>query len=134
MSDADPSLAVQVAIVTALKAAQVAGGRIYDRVPPNALLPYVTVGEGQTVGADNSCWDESEVTVQVHVWSEAVGWPEAKGIAGAVRRALRGGLALEDFGNAATEFRSTRFLNDPDGITRHAVVEFLFEIDHDIRD
>jgi hypothetical protein len=127
---ADPSLAVQGGIVARLKDAGVCDGRVYDAVPKGPAYPYVSVGEGDTVGDDNSCFDASEVTVQIDVWSTDVGWPEAKSIASAVRAALKAELDLEDFANPVTTFRLCRFLRDPDGVTRHAAMQFTFLIDH----
>lgn len=126
----DPSLVLQGAIVTALKAANVAGGRIYDRVPEGAAKPYVTVGEGQTIGNDNLCAGASEVFADVHVWSDAVGWPEAKTLVGQIRNALAAELALVGFTVTVAEFRQARFLPATDGLLRHAVLEFRYLIDH----
>lgn len=129
---ADPSLLLQGAIVSALKAAPaVAAGRIYDRVPESASFPYVTVGEGDTVGDDNSCADASECNVQAHVWSRAVGKVEAKQIAALVRARLKSKFTLAGFQVTVVEYVTTRYLDDPDGITTHAVCEFRYLIDHD---
>lgn len=127
----DPSLAVQGAVVAALKAADVAGDRIYDRVPVNPTFPYITIGGGDTIGDDNDCWGASEVFVQVHVWSRTIGFPECKTIAGQVRDALSSELTLANFRNAVAGFLTTRHFRDPDGLTSHAVVEFRYLIDHD---
>lgn len=129
---ADPTLLLQGAIVSALKAAPaVAGGRIYDRVPPDPVFPYVTVGEGDTVGDDNSCADASECNVQMHCWSRAVGMPEVKGIAALVRARCKAHFTLSGFQVTVVEYLTTRYLHDPDGLTEHAVVEFRYQIDHD---
>lgn len=128
----DPTLAVQGAIVAALKAAPaIASGRVYDHVPEAATFPYVNVGEGDTVGDDNGCWDASEVNVSVHVWSRAIGFPEAKEIAAEVRRRCRTEFILAGFTVTSAEHVTTRFLRDPDGLTSHAVVELRYLVDHD---
>lgn len=127
----DPSLLLQGAIVAALKASPaVAGGRIYDSVPPSPSFPYVTIGLSDTVGDDNECWDASECNVQVHVWSRAVGMPEAKGIAAMVRDRLTTEFSLTDFRVVNAQYVTTRYLRDPDGLTTHAVVELTYLIDH----
>lgn len=127
----DPSYALQVAIVSALKAAAIVDGRVYDQVKAGPTFPYVTVGEGDTVGDDNDCGDASEVNTSVHVWSRAVGLPEAKQIAGEVRTALKAATyVLEGFRVVSVEFVTTRFLRDRDGETSHAVVEFRYLVDH----
>lgn len=128
----DPSLALQAAVFAALNSAPaVAGGRIYDRVPPSPVFPYVSFGEGDTVGDDNECFASSEATVTVHVWSRALGLPEVKGIAATVRDRLSIALAVTGFRVTNGEHVITRFLRDPDGITSHAVVECRYLIDHD---
>lgn len=129
---ADPSLALQGAIVSALKAAPaVAGGRVYDRVPGNPTFPYVTVGEGQTIGDDNSCFEASECIASVDVWSRAVGLPEAKGLFATVRDRLTTEFTLAGFKVTVAEFVTARNLNDPDGITTRVAAEFRYLIDHD---
>lgn len=128
----DPTLAIQGAIVAALNVATaVAGGRIYDSAPAEPSFPYVTVGEGDTVGDDNSCFDSSEVNIAVHVWSRAVGFPEAKGIAALVRARCKAEFTISGFKVVNAEFVTTRYLRDPDGLTSHAVVEFRYLVDHD---
>lgn len=126
----DPSLALQGAVVAALKAKGVAGGRIHQDVPADPDFPYVTLGEGDSVGDDNACFDSSDVAVPIHVWSRAKGFQEAKSIAAAIRDALKTPFAFDDFNNPVAEYRSTRTFRDPDGKTKHAVVEFRYLIDH----
>lgn len=129
----DPSLEIQRAIVAALKVATaVAGGRIYDRIPDNPTFPYVQVGDGETVGDDNPCFDASEVNVQAHVWSRAVGYPEAKAIAAVVRTRLTQEFTITGFKVTEAEHVVTRYLRDPDGLTSHAVVEMRYLVDHDL--
>lgn len=128
----DPALAIQKAIVAALKEAPaVAGGRVYDRVPDVATFPYVSVGEGESIGDDNECWDASEVTATVHVWSRAVGFPEAKQIAATVRERLTQEFTITGFQVTVAEHVISRFLRDPDGLTSHVAMEFRYLVDHD---
>jgi hypothetical protein len=134
----DPNLAIQGAIVAALKADSAVKAligpttaRVYDRVPANVTYPYVRVGPGQTVGDDNPCFDASEVNAEVHVWSNAVGFPECKQIAAAVRRVCRQTFDLSpNFAVTEVEYVTTRYLDAPDGLTSHAVVEFRYLVDH----
>ena len=127
----DPSLAVQGAINTTLRNAGICQGRVYDRVPAKPTFPYVTIGEGDTVGDDNGCFDASEVNLSVHVWSRTVGFPEAKTIAGQIRGLLKTDFALPGFNVSVAEYVTTRYMRDPDGLTNHAVVEFRYLVDHD---
>lgn len=129
---ADPSLALQGAIVAALKTAPaVAGGRIYDRVPDLPTFPYVTIGQWDAVGDDNDCWDATDVTASVHVWSRAVGKPEARAIAALVRARMKSEFALTGFKITSAQFFAIRDVGDPDALTTHLVVECEYLIDHD---
>jgi hypothetical protein len=86
------ALAVQGAINAALRASVSLDtpvvDRVYDRVPPNAALPYVHLREFQEVDDSTDCTDGWEVNVDLDVWSSAVGKPEASRIAMAIRDAL----------------------------------------------
>jgi hypothetical protein len=136
---ADPSLALQAAIVTALKTAPaVAGGRVYDRIPgttdlrePKPIFPFLHVGEGDTIGDDNPCFDSTECNVSVHVWSNAVGMPELKELAGLVRARLKTVSTVTGFRVTNADYIITRYMNDPDSTLTHAVVEFRYLIDHE---
>src|SRR4051812_40258662 len=84
----DPSLEMQAAVVAALKQSgalpAVVGARIYDSVPPNATFPYVSLGDCQVLPDKADCIDGAELSLQIDVWSRAVGYPEAKTIAKAI--------------------------------------------------
>lgn len=130
----DPALALQGAVVAALKAdaavTALAGDRVYDRVPgPDTAFPYVSLGPCDVVQNDATCIGGADVTLQIDVWSREPGFREAKALAGAVRTALHlletsfDGLSFE------IEHRTTRHFRDPDGLTSHAAVEVTALID-----
>ena len=123
----EPSLAAQGALVARMKALDTeAGTRVFDRVEPAAAKPYITIGPGQTVPMDETCWDASEVFVQVDVWSDAVGFPQVKRIAGAIRLALHDqDLSIPGHICDRVEVRSIDFSRDPDGLTSRARIDFL---------
>lgn len=126
---ASPSLELQGAIVSRLKATSavtsIVGDRVYDRVPKDALFPYITIGEGDEISEDADCITGFDISLDIDVWSRAVGFPEAKRISDAIRTALTAS-ELTITANALVYFqhRQTRFLRDPDGITQHAVLTF----------
>lgn len=132
----DPALALQGELVRALKAngGVGTGARVYGAgaVPNTPDFPYVTLGgEDQVLGDDVECADLSEVFVRIHAWSRTVGFPEVKAIAGAIRAAIKNAtLSLSGFTVNEIEFVQTQYLQDPDGLTRHAVTEFRFFITH----
>ncbi|MCB5173645.1 DUF3168 domain-containing protein [Microvirga lenta] len=84
--------ALQKAIVGKLKAdaalSAIIAGRIYDRVPAGAALPYVAIRNIQAVEDGADCIDGLEVFIDLDVWSNAVGKVEASRAASAVRAAL----------------------------------------------
>ena len=129
---ADPTLLLHAAIVAALNTAPaIAGGRVYDRVPPSPTFPYVSLGPIETVGDDNSCWDASECNVQVNVWSNYKDKSEAESLAGLVRTRLKTAPTLTNFVVPVVEYVTTRYLDDPQQELRRAALEFRFLIDHE---
>lgn len=132
----EPSLALQKGIFAALTNAApvtaLVGTRVFDRVGASAAFPYIRIGTDQTVAEDQDCVPECvAVFAQIDVFSRAQGKVEAKNIAGAVARALNnGGVTLES-GYLLQSFlhSDTRYLDDPDGLSTHAVLTFRALID-----
>ena len=130
----DPSIAVQRAVVLALKSSAAlqkligVPARVYDRVPPGASLPYVTIGEDEV--RDNSAedMDGAEVTAMVHVWS-ADSKAAAKAIAAAAVVAVAMELDLSPDGQRCTSalVESLHHLSGPDGETFHSVVSVTYQ-------
>lgn len=126
---ASPSLELQVAIVSRLKATPavtaVIGDRVFDNVPEDADFPYVTVGDGDETSDDVDCINGFEISLDIDVWSRDVGFPEAKTISDAIRRALTSpDITIPTNALVYFRHRQTRFLRDPDGLTSHAVMTF----------
>jgi hypothetical protein len=93
--------ALQKAIVGRLKGdallTALVSGRVYDRVPAGAPLPYVHIRSIQVVDDGAECIDGAEVFIDLDVWSNAVGKVEASRAASAVRKALHDApLALDE--------------------------------------
>ncbi|MEN0040481.1 MAG: DUF3168 domain-containing protein [Pseudomonadota bacterium] len=135
MAARDPALPLQKALVAALKGAGVCNGRVYSPVPKEALFPYCVVGDDVFAQDNNGCWDQTEATVQVHIWDrgehDAPGLVQAKGEVAKVRVALDVPLALDDdFEVVFHEWDGTLYPTDPDGLTVHGVVTFSYLIKH----
>lgn len=134
----DPSLGLQAAIIEALKGSvalrALVADRIYDNPPNKPDYPYVTLGEGHVLGDDTEdCGDASEAFVQVHGWSRTTGssgFAEEKRIAAAIRDAMKPPISVAGFVVTVTEYVQTQHIREPDGVTRHALVEFRYLIDH----
>jgi len=124
-----PTYELQGQIVTLLKASPeltaLIGGRIYDRVPESPTFPYVSFGPSDEISDDADCIDGFEVTMQLDVWSRAVGFPECRRIVDAVRKALpEGGILLADNALVTFNHRISRVFRDPDGLTSHGAMTF----------
>ena len=143
MAIRDPAYAVQAGVFAALTAspamiAAFAGvPRVYDTVPlaPDGTIdtgkfPYVTIGDDQLLpGPVNSNTDPSEIWVKVEVWSRPqaiLDNSEVKLIAGAVRAALDASIPLIAHDVDTHAFHGARYLREPDGLTRRAIVTIRY--------
>lgn len=131
-----PTHELQVAIVGRLKAAPgvtaFVGQRVYDSVPDEqsrisatgAAWPYISMGPSDELSDDYECIDGYEISFQIDVWSQEVGYPEARKIADAVRGALKAELPLTDNAMVSFTHTITRYLRDPNPLTSHAAMTF----------
>ena len=133
---AEPALAVQDAVLTALRGdaalRALVGTRIWDTPPgPSSTFPCVTLGEGQTIPQRSlGCFDAAEHFFRVHVWSREVGYPQCKRIAEAVHRVLHEAeIAVSGFTLIDMAQENSVFMRDPDGKTSHSVLEFRALLD-----
>lgn len=128
------SLMLQAAAIAALKnhapLSALIGQRLYDDVPERPTFPYVTWGDDGTNDDSFDCVTGSEIFFSLHVWSRAVGKPEAKRIAGVIRELLdENELTVTDHHLVTLNHRITRWPSEPDGLTKHGVVTFRALID-----
>lgn len=104
--------------------------RLFDRVTPGALFPYVRFGAHLETGGDTVCtpllrYQGEDHDLTLDVFSRAVGSTEAKQIASALRRCLSNReLDVAGFGKTLLTHRETRTMQDPDGLTTHCAVAF----------
>lgn len=130
----DPMLELQGAIISKLRSTtavtSICGQRSYDKPPDPAQYPFVSLGPTQDLSIDADCIDASEITVQIDVWSDAFGTPEARRLARAVRNALHNvDLTLTTNGFVSLTHNSTRVIRDPQPEITHAVLTFTALID-----
>lgn len=104
--------------------------RVFDDVPAGAGFPRITYGDEDIVADDFDCVVSNIVFLPIHIWSNKVGKPEMKEIAGMVRNILHE-EELEIPGHTLMSLHhdTTRYLRDPDGKTNHGVVTFRAMID-----
>jgi hypothetical protein len=130
---ADPSLALQKAIVARLKATagvvSLVSTRIYDRAPQGVQFPFVQIGNFEILDDSNECHDAFECRIEVNVWSREVGQEQAKALASAAHSALHRyspDLSADDFAMVGEiEHENSRAVGDGDGITTRIIVSFL---------
>jgi hypothetical protein len=128
MSYADPSLALQKAIVAALKADAgvnaIVAGRIYDAVPGGAVKPYLSFGPFQMLPEHGSCLDGGETFVTIDGWAAGPDTVAVKQLGTAVAKALDLAELTIDTPARLVEMtiEQTQYMRDPDGITAHAVI------------
>jgi hypothetical protein len=144
MAETDAGVELITAIFAKLKAdaAVIAlmGDRLYSQapgrqgIPENVPMPYLTLGPVVAQPFDADCSDGAEISVQLDIWSggasTAFSKAEAMKCANAVQRALHdANLTLGENVLTVMRWELSRTLDDPDGVTTHAVVQFTAEIE-----
>ncbi|PCD66814.1 DUF3168 domain-containing protein [Rhizobium phaseoli] len=127
---ASAELELQGALVGRLKAdaplTVLVQGRVYDQPPSPVTYPYVTIGEAQTIRDDATCVSGGQVYLTLHAWSTKTGFLEVKQVADAVVESLHlAPIALPTNRLISIMHRQTRTFRDADGLTSHAVIEFV---------
>jgi hypothetical protein len=127
---AAPAYELQKALFTALTSnapllALLGGPKVYDDVPRQAALPYVTFG--QSTLRDWSTGTEAgfEHLLTLHVWSQVHGDREAHQIMAAIRDCLHDvplSVAAHTLINLRFEFSD--LIRDADGETAHGIVRY----------
>jgi len=108
-------------------------GRIYDQPPSPVTYPYVTIGEAQKIRDDATCISGGIVYLTMHAWSQKPGFPEVKQVADAVEESLHlAPLALPTNRLISINHHQTRVFRDQDGLTSHAVIEFVAYVEKPI--
>lgn len=101
-------------------------GRVYDRVPASPTFPYISFGPFDYQSDDADCVIGGTYTVQIDVWSRAVGFPECRAICDVVKKALH--YRDLNFGDASPDavcdmyIETVRVIRDADGLTSHGIV------------
>lgn len=131
---ASPDLELQGALVARLKAdatlGALIGSRVYDQPPDGATFPYFTIGEAQFLRDDATCVSGGRIYLTMHAWSRAVGFPEVKRIADAVVESVHlAPITLPTNHLISIMHRQTDAFRDPDGLTSHAVIKFVANVE-----
>lgn len=101
------------------------GARIYDAPPPEAVFPFVTLGEALVSDWSSATEGGTEQSLTLHAYSRAGGRGEAFAIAAAVQQALHDvPLALSGHRLANLRATTAEVRRDGDGRTYHALIRF----------
>jgi hypothetical protein len=107
--------------------------RIYDDVPTNTPLPYVTIGDDDVNDESTTCSKLYEANVTVHVWTEAdgqqVGKGPAKTLGGYVRQALDTEITIDGYIVQAGYFVTAVYRPGPTPKKTEGVLTFTYLID-----
>jgi hypothetical protein len=129
-------LELQGLVVAKLKADATVGNfvadRIYDDVPPAPTFPYLSIGSAFELNDDADCLAGSEISIRIDAWARSPSaGPTVYRLAEAVKNAIHSKYdsPLPTNALALLEWRRTDFLRDPDGLTRHAAIEFVASIE-----
>ena len=127
------SWALQKALFSALSSdgtllSLLGGAKIFDDVPQETALPYVTFGQTSSRDWSTGTEEGEEHVMTLHVWSEAAGRREVNAILGEVKRVIAGAsmpLAGHQLVNLRLEFAESRREADGetyDGVARYRAV------------
>ena len=119
---------LQIAIYQYLKSDSVLSGLvgdIYDRVPQNAVFPYITIGDISSKDWSGKTFTGGEYSVKIHVWSREGGRKQAAGIMGRLYNLLhQGSFSVSGHTLVLSQFTSNDIKLRDDGWTYEGVMIF----------
>lgn len=123
----------QEIVFTALSGNISAG--VYDDVPylpegmPRQNFPYVVIGDDSTTAWNTDDTLGKEVAITLDIWSRTAGFKQTKAIMGEIYDILnRANLTKTGYNIVDCLCESSQALRDPDGETRHGVMDFKLTI------
>lgn len=107
-----------------------AESRVYDRVPESRTFPYVSFGSSDIVDDSAECIEAETHTIQLDVWSRAVGKEECKNLVDGIKKALqRDEPVIADNAIVEMEVRFSQVVPDPDGLTTHGIIQVEIKVE-----
>lgn len=115
---------------------QLAGQGVYARKPQDVNaesttpFPYVTFSFPSGLPFDTDSKDGAEVILQVHVWSRSQSMLVHQAIMDSIYDALhKFQLVISGANTVDCLFTTSQFMDDPDGVTTHGIMEFRVTYD-----
>ena len=96
---------------------------VYDEVPQGAQFPYITFGADMMHDWSTKLKRGQTIQMDLHLWSQYRGIKEIGQMIDDIVLALDTPLILLNFSVGITNIKLISLLRDPDGITRHGVLE-----------
>lgn len=128
MSVGDASVSIHRAIIARLLAhagvAGIVGARVYEDPPAGVAKPYITTGPMDVLTEVAEEYEGSTTTFQIDGWAEGPGGHTMRLLGREIRAALHENnlVLVEDQRLVSLTIEQTRYLREPDGITRHVAV------------
>lgn len=107
-------------------------GRVASNPRDDVQFPHVQFGRASVEDDDEECTDVEVVEMQLHVWSRAGGWNEARRIATLIKELLHDEeLEFDIDTHALRVLRASRKeeVDDPDGRTVRVIIMIYAEIE-----
>lgn len=119
--DIEGNILARIRSDSAVKAL-IGSNKVFDAVQASNVEPYISLGPTSYDEEYTDCIRGGEFMVQIDCWSTKTTRDEVRAMAGAVRKALRTDITLDENALVTLEHWRTDYLTD--GTTRHASVRF----------
>lgn len=104
---------------------------VYDGFPDHEKFPYITIGDTNSTPFVTYGHMGEELYMTVHIWSRYKGFKQGQEIVKDVQRLLaQQHLTASGYGTVASYFDSSDTMREDDGITRHLMLRYRFQIQH----
>ena len=109
--------------------------KVYDGFPDLSKeavkFPFISIGDTNSNPFVQFEHMGEEIFMTIHIWSRYKGYKEGQQIVGDVQRLLaQQELTVDGFGAVSSYFDSSDTMRDEDGITRHLMVRYRFQIQY----
>lgn len=98
---------------------------IFDEPPQASAFPYITIGEGTETPQDTFGKQGKDNVLTTHVWSRYNGFKEIGLIVERMNLTLDSAtLSIAGYTTVHVTHSASRLFRDPDGETRHGIIEY----------
>ena len=106
-----------------------AGLNVRDAVSKKSPYPIVTLGNSQSLSEGSKTCNGDKIIERLHIWSRYKGFKECKEIINTILNKLTSvSLSTTTYQVRLIDAEVVQTLLDPDGLTRHAVLDLTFRV------